>query len=192
LHHHPTACEYAVAVWVVNYAHWLNEFFTSSLHGAVNTGAQVAVSGAVVVAAKSGWLGGVLKNAKTSTIVQVAYTGMAQAKILYKIAKGELSFTEGMSEIKKVALSSMGSMAGAGYGAGIGAAIGTVLGPVGTAVGGFIGGTIGGIAGSAIGEAVHTASKFVADKVSSAVKSVASSVASGLASAGRAIASLFS
>ena len=170
----------------------LNEFFTSSLNGAVNTGAQVAVSGAVVVAAKSGWLGGVLKSAKTSTIVQVAYTGMAQAKILYKISKGELSFTEGMSEIKKITASSMGSMMGAGYGAGIGAAIGTAFGPIGTAVGGFIGGTVGAIAGSAVGEAVHTASKFVADKVSSAVKSVASSVASGFASAGRAIASLFS
>lgn len=140
----------------------LKEFFESSLRAATNTAAQVAVSGAVVVAVKNGWLGTALRHTPAGLITNIACVGLQNAKILYKLGKGELTGEEAMDAIGNTTVTTTMAIAGATKGAAVGAAIGTVFGPIGTAVGGFVGGVAGGIAGSSIGEVVYEAGKTVA------------------------------
>lgn len=165
----------------------LREFFESSLRSSTQTAAQVAVSGAVVVAVKNGWLGGVLRNTPAGLITNIACVGMQNAKILYKLGKGELTGEEAIDAIGNTTVTTTMAIAGATKGAGIGAAIGTVFGPVGSAVGGFVGGVVGGIAGSSIGETVYEAGKSVARaavqvaaRVVDGVGRVVESIGSGL------------
>ncbi|MCK7577769.1 MAG: hypothetical protein MZV65_19570 [Chromatiales bacterium] len=66
----------------------LKEFFQSSIKSGKHVGVQVAVSGAVVVAAKNGLLGAVLKGTPAGRIASAVYIGLENAKILYKLAKG--------------------------------------------------------------------------------------------------------
>ena len=138
----------------------LKEFFESSVKSAKHVGVQVAVSGAVVVAVKNGWVRGLLKGTPAGMIANVVYTGMENAKILYKYAKGEVSGTEALNAMGHVTSSTVGGI----HGAMVGAAKGALLaGPVGA----FVGGVIGGMAGSKIGEAVFEGGKAI---VKTAVK----------------------
>ncbi|MDD5214487.1 MAG: hypothetical protein PHQ03_02980, partial [Methylococcales bacterium] len=57
----------------------LKEFFESSIKSTKNVGVQVAVSGALVVAAKSGWIK-VLKNTPAGEIANIAYVAIENAK----------------------------------------------------------------------------------------------------------------
>jgi len=153
----------------------LKEFFESSLRATTQTAAQVAVSGAVVVAVKNGWLGAALRNTPAGLITNIACVGLQNAKVLYKLGKGELTKDEAFDAIGNTTVTTSMAIAGATKGASVGAALGTVFGPIGSAVGGFVGGVAGGIAGSQIGEVVYSAGKAV---VGTAVK-VAASIAEG-------------
>lgn len=140
----------------------LHEFFESSLHGSMHTAAQVAVSGAVVVAVKNGWLGAALRNTPAGLIANIACVGLQNAKVLYKLGKGELTGEEALDTIGNTTVTTTMAISGAAQGASLGAAIGTVFGPVGIAVGGFAGGVAGGIAGGQIGEIIYSAGKAIA------------------------------
>lgn len=161
----------------------LREFFESSLRSTAQTAAQVAVSGAIVVAVKNGWLGLALCNTPAGLITNIACVGLQNAKVLYKLGKGELTQGEALDVIGNTTVTTSMAIAGATQGAAAGAAIGTVFGPLGTAVGGFVGGVAGGIAGSTIGEVIYSAGKTLA-------KSAVKVLASATESAGRAIESL--
>lgn len=156
----------------------LKEFFSSSIRSAGHLGAQVAVSGAVVVAAKSGWMGAVVKNTPAKHIATAVHAGLENAKILSKWAKGELSATEALDKMGQLNTSLIGGVFGATMGAAQGAVIGATLGPVGAFIGGVVGGVVGGIAGSAAGEMMYNSWKKTVSTGVSVVKSVGSAVAS--------------
>ncbi|MBV5311527.1 MAG: hypothetical protein JZU59_19315, partial [Chromatium okenii] len=141
-----------------------------------NVGVQVAVSGAVVVAAKNGWLGALLKNTPAGRIANIVYVGMENAKVLFKFATGELSGEEALDAAGNVSCSAIGGLMGAGYGMAQGAALGAIFGPIGIAVGGFVGGVVGGMAGSTIGEAVYAGGKAIVKTAVSVMKSIAEGV----------------
>ena len=131
----------------------LRDFFASSIKSATHVGAQTAVSGAVVVAARSGWINS-LKHLPAGRIVDIVRVGMENAKILFKLAQGELNGEEALDAMGSCTASAIGALAGMGKGA----MVGTVLaGPVGTVVGGMV----GGIAGTAVGEAVWEGGKAI-------------------------------
>lgn len=170
----------------------LKEFFESSLHATTQTAAQVAVSGAVVVAVKNGWLGAALRNTPAGLITNIACVGLQNAKVLYKLGKGELTQGEALDAIGNTTVTTSMAIAGATKGAAAGAAIGTVFGPVGTAVGGFIGGVAGGIAGGQIGEVVYEAGKALGKTAIKVVASIAQGTGRAVESLGRGIRSIAS
>jgi phage tail tape-measure protein len=165
----------------------LKEFFSSSIRSAGHVGAQVAVSGAVVVVAKSGWLGAVAKNTPAKHLVTAVHAGLENAKILSKMAKGELTPLEALDKMGQLNTSLVGSLVGAAAGATQGALMGAALGPVGAFVGGIVGGIVGGMAGTLVGEAVYNSWK----KTVSTGVSVVKNVSSAIASVGRSIVSGF-
>ena len=150
----------------------LREFFESSIKSAGHVGAQTAVTGAIVVAVKSGWIKA-LKNTPVGTIVGIIHVAMENAKVLFKLAKGELNGEEALDAMGNCTASAIGGLVGAGKGAAAGAVFGGAIGAV-------IGGVVGGIAGSKIGEAVYeggkaivkTAGRVVVDVFEGAVETV--------------------
>ena len=153
----------------------LEDFFKSSLKSGARVGAQTAVTGAVVVAARNGWIK-VLQRTPAGAIAGFVHVAIENAKVLFKLASGELTAEEALDAMGTTTAAAVGGMVGAGKGATVGALF---AGPPGA----LVGGVVGGIAGSKIGEAVweaykvirKTAAKVVADVVEGAVE-VASSV----------------
>ena len=159
----------------------LREFFESSLKSAGHVGAQTAVTGAIVVAVKSGWIKA-LKNTPVGTIVGIVHVAMENAKVLFKLAKGELNGEEALDAMGSCTASAIGGFVGAGKGMLMGVKLGLAFGPPGAMVGGFVGAMVGGMAGSKIGEAVYeggkaivkTAGRVVMDVFDGAVETVKS------------------
>ena len=142
----------------------LEEFFESSVKSAAHVGAQTAASGAVVVAARTGWIEA-LEHTPAGRIAGIVHVGIENAKVLFKFAKGELNGEEALDAMGTCTASAVGGLVGAGKGAAVGALIG---GPVGAAVGGVV----SGIAGSKIGEAVYEAGKAIVKTAKKVVKTV--------------------
>jgi len=149
----------------------LQEFFAASLGSAKNVGVQIAVSGALVVAAKNGWIS-ILKNTPAGRIADIAYVGLENAKCLYKLAKGELTAIEALDAMGNASCTAIGGLIGAANAGMVGAAIGTVLGPVGTVLGGFVGSVVGGIAGSTISDALYQGGKAIVKVAHKALEQV--------------------
>ncbi|WP_338881237.1 hypothetical protein WHX56_11230 [Achromobacter veterisilvae] len=168
----------------------LKEFFESSLRTAGNVAAQVSVSGALVVAVKNGWLGAALRNTPAGLIANIACVGLQNAKVLYKLGKGELTQADALDEIGNTTVTATVAIMGATKGAALGAALGTVFGPVGTLVGGFVGGVAGGIAGGHIGEKVYSAGKAVSKTAIGLLSKAAQGAGRAMESAGRALQSI--
>ena len=139
----------------------LEEFFESSIKSATHVGVQTAVSGAMVVAARNGWIRS-LHATPAGTIANIVHVGMENAKVLYKFARGELSGEEALDAMGSSTCSAIGGLAAAVKGA----AMGSVLGPVGT----FVGGVAGGMAGSKIGKAVYEGGKAIVKKAAKVVR----------------------
>ena len=160
----------------------LKEFFDSSISSAANVGVQVAVSGGLVVAAKSGWLT-VLKDTPAGQIANIAYVATENAKCLYKFAKGEMSATETLDAMGSTNASAIGGLYGAMQGAAYGLAFG--------GVGAFVGAVVGGLAGSSVGEAIYQGSKAIVKTAVSVVKSAYEGVKSVAKSAWNTVKSWF-
>ncbi len=164
----------------------LREFFESSVKSAGHIGAQTAVSGAVLVAARSGWIN-LLKYTPASTIAGIVHVGMENAKVLWKFAKGELNGVEALDAMGNCRASAIGGLAGAGKGTVMGAKLGLVLGPPGAMIGGFVGGVVGGLAGSKIGEAVYEVRKAIVKTAAKVVKSAFEGTVEVVKNVGRAL-----
>ena len=158
----------------------LREFFQSSVGSAGHVGAQVAVSGAAVVAARNGWFGTALRNTPVGGITGIVHVGMENAKVLYKLAKGEMTGEEALDAMGNTTSSAIGSLAGAVKGA----ALGTVFGgPVGS----FVGGVVGGMAGSKFGQAVYEGGKTIVKTAAKVVSTVVEGAVDGAKAVGRAL-----
>jgi hypothetical protein len=149
----------------------LKEFFDSSIKSAACVGVQVAVSGALVVAVKSGWIKA-LQNTPAGQLANIAYIGLENAKCLIKFANGKMTADETLDAMGNTTCCAVGGIYGAIEGAALGAKIGALtLNPVGIAIGSFIGAVAGGIAGSAIAEPLYQGGKAI---VKTAVKVIQS------------------
>ena len=158
----------------------IKEWLDSSWVGAKVIAVQTVVSTATVIAVRKGLIPKLASNTPAGKIAYMAYIGMENAKVVYKIAKGDISLKEGFKEMEVVTSSAVGGLAGSIVGGAKGAALGTTLGPVGTAVGGFIGAVVGGMAGSKAGEMIakthQKVRKTVIDKIKTSYNSVKKSI----------------
>ncbi|MEI6706139.1 MAG: hypothetical protein WCK96_03270 [Methylococcales bacterium] len=150
----------------------LKEFFESSIKSAACVGVQVAVSGALVVAVKSGWIKA-LQGTPAGQLVNIAYVGLENSKCLFKFAKGEMTADETLDAMGNTTCCAVSGIYGAIEGAALGAKIGalTTLNPVGIAIGSFIGAVVGGIAGSAIAEPLYQGGKAIIKTAAKVIES---------------------
>ena len=161
----------------------LKAWFDSSKQGAKSVAIQSVVTTGVTIAVRKGLLGALAKSTPVGKIAEVVYVGIENAKVVYKMAKGEIGIKEGLWKMQETTLSTVGGLVGATEGAAIGAALGSVVPVVGTVIGGAIGAIVGGMAGSTVGELVAEGSRKVYQASTSLVKKAyekTRSVAKGL------------
>jgi len=131
-----------------------DEFCDSALRSGVQSGVTVALVGAVVVAARKGWLGTSLQGADASLIAMAACVAVENARVLYKLSREECTLAEASGELLETNFVTIATLAGSYAGSSLGFAIGTVFGGVGVPicafVGSFIGGTLASFAANAV------------------------------------------
>lgn len=143
-----------------------------------------AAGGALKVATEKGLLAKILPpGTPVGTLVKIACVGVEDIKILWRVAKGELTMSEAIELMGRTNVAMISGLTAATVGAGIGASVLGWIPLVGPLVGGVIGGTIGYVAGSKFGEKVFEGTKKVAKAAVKVVKSAAGvvkNVASGI------------
>lgn len=137
----------------------MKEFAVSAAQSGSAAAGMAAFSGGLVVVAKKGLLGPLVKSVKGNVIANAACAAVENFKIIKMLGSGDINCAEALDLAGRTNCALIGSLAGAAKGAGVGATVGAALGPVGMAIGGFLGGVAGGIAGSVVGEAVYEGAK---------------------------------
>lgn len=144
----------------------------------VDTSVKTVTAGTLTVAVKKGILKCIPKATPAGVIANIACVGIENAKVLAKVASGELSVTKGIDQMGRVTTTAVGGFCGMAKGAAVGASIGAavpILGAPLAVVGGFVGGTVGYLAGSKVGDVIYEAGK----KVAGAAKTVAKAAMEG-------------
>lgn len=156
------------------------ELINKTLLSGADFGLKTALAGALKYASEKGILKLIPKGTKGSVFANIAFIAVEDAKIAWKVAKGELTLKEGADQMAANTISGVAGIAAAHVGTEIGAMIGSVIGPVGTAVGGFVGGAVGYMAGSKAGKMIYEGAKKVYRVAWEGAKAVAGKVKEGL------------
>lgn len=175
-----------------------DEVVETAIVSGADFGVKAAAAGALKVGVEKDIIKVIPKGTPAGTIANIAFVAVEDAKVLGKMATGELTMKEGIEKLEQTTVATAAGLAAMGEGAAIGAAVGAVFGPVGIAVGGFVGGTVAYMAGSKVGEVtVKGAQKLrdvgrkVVKTVASGAKRVVDGVVSGVKDFCRGVASLF-
>ena len=170
---------------------------TAIISGA-DFGVKAAVGGALKVGVEKEIITVIPKGTPAGTIANIAFVAIEDAKVIGKMATGELTFKEGIEKIEQTTVATAAGLVTMGEGAAIGAAAGAIFGPVGAAIGGFVGGTVGYMAGSKVGETIVKGAQKIRDgavkvvkTIGNGIKSAVSTVASGVRSFCSGVASFF-
>lgn len=165
------------------------EVVEAAIVSGADFGVKAAVGGALKVGVEKELITVIPKGTPAGTIANIAFVAVENAKIIGKMATGELSFKEGIEKIEQTTVATAAGLVTMGEGAAIGAAVGAIFGPAGAAIGGFVGGTVGYMAGSKIGETVVKGTQIIRDgavkvakTIGNEIKSTVSTFASGVKS----------
>lgn len=140
-----------------------DEFCDSALHSGVQSSVTVALVGAVVAAARKGWLGTALQNANATLIAMAVCVAVENARVLYKLSKEECTLAEAAAALLETNFVAIATLAGSYAGAALGTTIGTVFGGVCAPIGGFIGSFIGATLASGAANAVVKVTPHLVD-----------------------------
>ena len=169
----------------------LEEFCTSSLKEAVNTGLGTAVSGALTVFCRNS-SSTVVRSIPGGAIASIALGTLDKARILYQAADGTLDPIEALDATANSTCCTAGTIYGGALGSSIGATLGTVFGPIGTAIGAAAGSALGSLAGSKVGQKIYQGGKAVLKTVADGAVKVANYVCEGIKSVGRSVSNFIS
>lgn len=176
-----------------------SEVIETALHSGADAGIKAAAAGAIKVSSEKGIISVIPKGTPAGVIANIACVGIENAKILAKVATGELSMTEALDKMGRTTTSMVYGLGWGATGSAIGAAALSWIPIAGPIVGGLAGGMIGYMAGSKFGSAVYSGVKKVARFAKSAakstwdgIKSVGRSIGNGVKSFARGVKSLFS
>lgn len=163
-----------------------DEMVETALKTGADTSLKIVTAGTLQVAIRKGMIALIPKATPAGAIANIACVGIENAKILLKIASGELSLTKGIDSMGRVSVSMIGGLVGMAKGATMGAALTgwiPILGIPLSITTGFVGGMVGYFAGSKVGETVYSVGK----KVANAVKGIAKAGVNSLKKVGGAI-----
>lgn len=174
------------------------EVIETALVSGADFGVKAATAGAIKVGVEKQIIKVIPKGTPASTIANIVFVAIENAKVLDKMMTGELSLKEGIEKIEQTTVATTAGLLAIGKGVTIiGAAAGAIFGLVGASIGGFVVGTVCYMAGSKLGETVVKGAQKIRDGVvkvaktiGSGIKNMYDSVASHVASLYDSIASL--
>lgn len=171
-----------------------DETIELALKTGADSGIKAATAGALKVVSEKGVLTIIPPGTPAGIVANIACVGIEDAKILAKVASGELSMFEALDLMGRTTTAMVYGLGWGTTGMAIGAVALSWIPIVGPIVGGIVGGTIGYMAGSKFGSAVYSGLKKVgnvvksmASKVWSGVKTIGSEIWNGIRSLGRKI-----
>ena len=159
------------------------ELVETALKTGADTGVKAAAGGALTVASERGIIPFPPKGTAPGTITKIACVGIENIKIMWKVAKGELTVSEGLERMGRTSVSMYAGLSAGVVGAEVGAALFSWIPIAGPIIGGLAGGIVGYAAGSKFGETIFNAGK----KVVSAGKKIVTNAWEGIKSVGSAI-----
>lgn len=139
-----------------------SELVETALKTGADTGVKVAAGGALTVASEKGILPLPPKGTAPGTIAKIACVGIENIKIMWKVAKGELTVSEGLEQMGRTSVSMYAGLSAGAVGAGVGVAVFGWIPIVGPIIGGLVGGMVGYAAGSKFGETIFNGARKVA------------------------------
>lgn len=157
-----------------------DETIELALRTGADSGIKTAMAGAIKVGSEKGIIGIIPKGTPVGIIANIACLGIENAKILAKVANGELTISQAIDRMGRTSTAIVYGLGWGATGAAIGAASLAWIPVVGIVVGGITGGMVGYMAGSQFGNAIYSGLK----KVVGAVKSAGNSVWSGVKAVG--------
>ena len=171
---------------------YTDETIELALKSGADSGIKAATAGALKVGVEKGIITIIPKGTPAGAIANIACFGIENAKILAKVATGELSMSEALEKMGRTSTSMVYGLGWGCIGMAIGASALSWIPLVGPIVGGVAGGMVGYMAGSKFGNEVYSGAKKVAKVAKSAarsvwngVKSVGSKIGSRIKSLGR-------
>lgn len=156
-----------------------DELLETALTTGADAGVKCAASGALTVAVRKGALKIIPPGTPVGTIAKIASVGIENVKILWKVAKGELTMSEAIEHMGRASTAMYAGMTAGAVGAGVGAAAFSWIPVVGPVLGGVVGGMAGYMAGSKFGEKVYNGAKKVFEKGKELVKRGAEKIRDG-------------
>lgn len=142
-----------------------------ALKTGADAGIKAATAGAIKVGSEKGIIGLIPKGTPAGIIANIACVSIENIKILGKVAKGELTVSQGLDRMGRTTTSMVYGLGWAATGMGIGMAALSWIPIVGPVVGGLAGGMISYMAGSKIGSAIYSGLKAVGAGAKNALKS---------------------
>ncbi len=152
-----------------------DELVESALRTGADSSVKVITAGTLQVGIRRGIIHFIPKATPAGVIVNMACVGIENAKILFKIASGDFSLTQGIDQMGRVSTSMICGLSGMAKGTAIGAAAAAWIPIVGiplAVVTGLVGGMVGYFAGSKVGEIIYNTGKKVAEVGRKAGKAV--------------------
>lgn len=149
----------------------VEETVTLAIKTGADSGIKAATAGALKVGVEKGVIAIIPKGTPIGVIANIACIGIENVKILYKVAKGELTMSQALDQMGRTSVSMVYGLGWGVAGAGIGTAALSWIPIVGPAVGGLIGGMVGYMAGSKFGQGVYAGIKAVGKGVVTVCKS---------------------
>lgn len=158
------------------------EVVETALKSGADVGIKAAAGGALTVASEKGILSIIPQETPAGTLAKIACVGIENIKIMFKVAKGELTVSEALELMGRTSTSMIAGLCMT-TGAAVGAAALSWIPIVGPIAGSLIGGLVGYAAGSKFGENVFNGAK----KVFETGKKVVKKAWEGIKSVGRGI-----
>lgn len=140
-----------------------DELAETALRTGADAGIKVAASGTLYTGVRKGMVPFLPRNLAAGSVTNIVFVGVENAKILYRMAVGELSVRKGLDAMGSTMVSMTAGLWGmAGEKAALAGAV-VLGGPLGVAAG-FVGGMVGYAAGSSIGRKMYSTVKETARK----------------------------
>lgn len=162
-----------------------DEVVETALVTGADAGVKAAAAGALKVGAEKGILSILPPGTPAHVIANIACVGIENAKILAKVASGELTFSQALDQMGRTSTAMVYGLGWGATGAVLGAGALAWIPIVGPIAGSLIGGMVGYMAGSKFGSTIYEGAK----KIGSVAKKAVKSTWEGVKSAGRKIAS---
>ena len=141
-----------------------NEVVETAVRTGADTVVKASAGGALKVAAEKNLISFLPPGTPAGTLAKIACVGVENVKILWKVAKGDLTMSEALEHMGRTSVSMYAGLSAGGVGAGIGAAALSFIPIIGPILGGIVGGMVGYSAGNKFGETVFEGAKKIVKK----------------------------